>query len=321
MRNTRQGLSGSEGIDAPTLQQLMETMRALQEANEQYKQEQERIQEEAKAEQERLRAKAWAEQVLLQDQLMVEIEASRAANEELRKTNNDLRRNIQQHEQHSTREQGLNLPLRDCPKPFSQAIMGELMPPHYITPKIVFTGWKTLRIISRHSMPRWLFMEEWMQFNARCSWAHSQVQPYSGSVGFLMATSPPLSSSPDYLENSSLSTRLSLQCCMTSSTWDKGRGVVEGLPQQILGTYGKTPDPWWSCGGHRFWTRDRGRNIQRFVDQKFDRDILWDTTTSCCPYQCRGGCDHMETRLQGSLSLRRVVESNLWGLTKPQPRK
>jgi len=34
----------------------------------------------------------------------------------------------------------LDLPLRDRPKPFSQAIMGELVPPHYITLKIVFRG-------------------------------------------------------------------------------------------------------------------------------------------------------------------------------------
>jgi len=118
----------------------MESMRDLQEANEQYKQEQERIQQEAKTEQERLRAEASAEQVLLQDQFMVEIEASRAANEELRKTNKDLCKNLQQHDRHSTRERGLNLPLRDCSNSFSQAIMDELVPPHNITPKIVFIG-------------------------------------------------------------------------------------------------------------------------------------------------------------------------------------
>ena len=71
MRNTRKGPLGHEGSDAPTLQQLMETLRALQEANEQYKQEQERIWEETRA-----------EQVFLQDRLMVEIEASRVTNEE-----------------------------------------------------------------------------------------------------------------------------------------------------------------------------------------------------------------------------------------------
>jgi len=54
MRNTRQGLLRSERSEAPTLQQIMETMRALQEANEEYRREQERIREEAKVKQERL---------------------------------------------------------------------------------------------------------------------------------------------------------------------------------------------------------------------------------------------------------------------------
>jgi len=54
MRNTRQRSLGFEGSKAPTLQKIMETMRALQEANEEYQREQERIREEAKAEQERL---------------------------------------------------------------------------------------------------------------------------------------------------------------------------------------------------------------------------------------------------------------------------
>ncbi|KAK7335276.1 hypothetical protein VNO80_27053 [Phaseolus coccineus] len=59
----------------------MVTMRALEEANEQHRQEQERIQQEAKAEQERLQAEARVEQTLMQDRL-----------EELRKTNEDLHR-------------------------------------------------------------------------------------------------------------------------------------------------------------------------------------------------------------------------------------
>ena len=40
MRNTWQGPLWSEGGDVPTLQQIMKTMRALQEANEEYYQEQ-----------------------------------------------------------------------------------------------------------------------------------------------------------------------------------------------------------------------------------------------------------------------------------------
>jgi len=41
MRNTREGLLGSEGSDAPALQQLKEAMRGLQKVNEEYQREQE----------------------------------------------------------------------------------------------------------------------------------------------------------------------------------------------------------------------------------------------------------------------------------------
>jgi len=65
MRNTRQGPHGSKGSDAPVLQQVMDAMRALQEANKEHRREhdwiQERIKEEARAEQERLRAESSAE--------------------------------------------------------------------------------------------------------------------------------------------------------------------------------------------------------------------------------------------------------------------
>jgi len=76
---------------------------------------------------------------------MEEIEASRIAmeedvqtNEELQKTNKELRKILHQRERRSTREQSLNLSARDNPKPLSQEIMDELVPPHYITPKIAF---------------------------------------------------------------------------------------------------------------------------------------------------------------------------------------
>jgi len=58
MRNTRQVPTGQDGGEALTLQQLMETLRALQEANEQSRQEQERLREANEwyaLEQERLR--------------------------------------------------------------------------------------------------------------------------------------------------------------------------------------------------------------------------------------------------------------------------
>jgi len=71
---------------------------------------------------------------------MAEIDASRVNTEELRKANEELRKSLQQLDQRSTRELDLNAPLRARPKPFLQAIMDVLVPPHYITPKIIFTG-------------------------------------------------------------------------------------------------------------------------------------------------------------------------------------
>jgi len=77
MRNTRQVPLGSEGSEAPALQQIMETMIVFLEANEKYRREQEQIREEAKAEQERLRAEARADQERLQACLMAKIVFSR----------------------------------------------------------------------------------------------------------------------------------------------------------------------------------------------------------------------------------------------------
>jgi len=48
MRNTRQGAQGPKGDENPALQQIMETMRALQQENEEYRREQEQIWEEAR---------------------------------------------------------------------------------------------------------------------------------------------------------------------------------------------------------------------------------------------------------------------------------
>jgi len=104
----RQGPLGSEGSEVPALQKIMETMRALQEANEEYRHEQERIREEARSEQERLRAEARVNQERLREEtrlsqacLMAKIKASpitmeehTQANEKLRKTNEELRRSL-----------------------------------------------------------------------------------------------------------------------------------------------------------------------------------------------------------------------------------
>jgi len=100
MRNARKVPVVQEGAgEAPTLQQLMETISALQEANEQSRQEQEKLRE------------------------------------ELRKTNEDLRR-----DRRITGQRETNPPERDCLEPFSQAIMDEPVPAHYVAPKITLTG-------------------------------------------------------------------------------------------------------------------------------------------------------------------------------------
>ena len=63
------------------------------------------------------------------------------ANEELHKVNKELRRNMHCHGRRLIRARSPDISLRDDPKPFSHQIMEELIPPHYITPKITpFSG-------------------------------------------------------------------------------------------------------------------------------------------------------------------------------------
>jgi len=71
---------------------------------------------------------------------MAEIEASRAANEELRKTDEDLRKNLQQCDRRSTRERGLSLPLRDRPKHFRKQSWMSLCPRTTSCPKLFSQG-------------------------------------------------------------------------------------------------------------------------------------------------------------------------------------
>jgi len=69
MRNTRQGLAALEGGDNVTMQQLMETMRALKQVV--------------------------ATSKVDQDHFQVDLVASQASNKELRKTNEELHRSLQ----------------------------------------------------------------------------------------------------------------------------------------------------------------------------------------------------------------------------------
>ena len=64
---------------------------------------------------------------------------SRARSAELRKANEELRKNLQQLDEFSTVELGPIAQLRARPKPFSKAIM-DAITANYITPKIVFHG-------------------------------------------------------------------------------------------------------------------------------------------------------------------------------------
>jgi len=82
MKNTRQVPLGPEGNDAPTLQQLMDTVKALQKANEQYRRKQEWIQRGAKAKQERLLDEVKAEKERLVAEAMAEAMAEAKAEQE-----------------------------------------------------------------------------------------------------------------------------------------------------------------------------------------------------------------------------------------------
>jgi len=115
MRNTRQGASALEGGDIVSMQQLMETIRALQQAV-----------VASKADQDKILAKVQAEQAANQDQFQVDLAVSRANNEELRRANEELRR------------------VRARLMLFSLAIMETVIPANFMGPKISFTGVENL---------------------------------------------------------------------------------------------------------------------------------------------------------------------------------
>ena len=95
------------GGDHVTVQQLMETMRALQGA---------------------VAASR------------VEIVASQADNEELCRTNEEMRRELQQAGERAVDERAPPIPLRARPMPFSQAIMDTMLSTTSLGPKVTFTS-------------------------------------------------------------------------------------------------------------------------------------------------------------------------------------
>ena len=114
MRNTRQGFDAPNRVENITMQQIMETMRALQETVAASRMDQERIQ--------------------------IDLAASQARNEELHRTNEELRRNLQQAGERVVDERALPTPPKAFPMPFSQAIMDGVILATFVGPKTAFTS-------------------------------------------------------------------------------------------------------------------------------------------------------------------------------------
>jgi len=111
------------------MQQLMETIRALQQAV-----------ATSKADQNKILAEVQAEQAASQDRFQVDLVASRTNNEELRKANEELRRDLQRMGERTTDERTPSIPVRARPMPFPQAIMDTVIPTNFMGPKIAFTS-------------------------------------------------------------------------------------------------------------------------------------------------------------------------------------
>ncbi|XP_068498281.1 uncharacterized protein [Phaseolus vulgaris] len=115
MRSTRQGPVAPNGGESLTLQQVMETMQALQEEVVASRANQERIQ--------------------------ADLAASRATNEEMRHSNEELRRDLQNHAGEREKEdQEPVMPPREFSMSFSQEIMDVLIRATLVGPKVTFTG-------------------------------------------------------------------------------------------------------------------------------------------------------------------------------------
>ena len=115
MRTTRQSSTAPVKSEGLTLQQVMEMMQGLQETMTASRTEQECIQ--------------------------MDVAVSQARNEELHRTNEELRRGLRnQVGSRETDEQECVTPPREFPMPFSQAIMDAVIPSTFVGPKATFTG-------------------------------------------------------------------------------------------------------------------------------------------------------------------------------------
>ena len=111
------------------MQQLIETIRALQQ-----------VVAASKADQDKILAEVQAEQTASQNRFQDDLAVSQANNEELSRVNEELRRDLQRMGEHTTDEQTPPIPVRARPMPFSQAIMDTVIPANFMGPKISFTG-------------------------------------------------------------------------------------------------------------------------------------------------------------------------------------
>jgi len=111
-RSTRQGSAAPAGGDNVTMQQLMETIRALQDAV--------------------------AASRVDQDRFQFDLATSQANNEELHRTNEELSRNLQN--VCTVDERAPPLPVRAHPMSFSQVIMDNVIPAMFMGPKVTFIG-------------------------------------------------------------------------------------------------------------------------------------------------------------------------------------
>jgi len=75
-----------------------------------------------------------------QERIQADLAASLTANEELRRSNEELRRDLQNQEGESEEDQEPVTPPREFPMPFSQAIMDAVIPATFVGSKVAFTG-------------------------------------------------------------------------------------------------------------------------------------------------------------------------------------
>ena len=111
------------------MQQLMETIRALQQ-----------VVASSKADQDMILVEVQAKQAANQNRFQDDLAVSRANNEELRRANEELHRDLQRMSERTTDEQTPSILVRARPMSFSQEIMDTVIPASFMGPKITFTG-------------------------------------------------------------------------------------------------------------------------------------------------------------------------------------